>query len=97
MRELFGYFCPVCGAVEISATRRVNPYHRAPGLFGFKSHAMTPAGTYPDTMRVDEIKAAILARDWNSGVREIESVSTEIVGVKYEPAKQPRWRRQKVK
>lgn len=94
MRELYGYFCPVCGQVEIVAARRTNPYHRALGIFGFATHAMTPAGTYPDSMLIDEIKAAILARDWQNGVRDIESESTEIVGVKYERAKQRRWRRQ---
>jgi hypothetical protein len=36
-----------------------------------------------------------LAMDWNNGVRDIESESTEIVGVRYERATQPRMRRMK--
>jgi hypothetical protein len=93
MNNLFAYFCPVCGDVEIVATRRVGAYHKALGLWGWKTHAMLEAGSFPASLPLDEIKASVLAKDWNAGVREIESVSTETVGVKFEKAKLPRMRR----
>ena len=93
MNKLYGYFCPVCGHVEITTTRTVGKYHRGMGITGWKTHAMLEAGAYRADMGLDAIKAEILAQDWNNGVREIESVSNEITGVKFEKAKQPRWRR----
>jgi hypothetical protein len=91
--NLFAYFCPVCGCVEIQATRKVGAYHKAMTLRGWKTHAMLDCGEFPATLPLDQIKADVLAKDWNSGVRDIESVSTETVGVKYERATQPRMRR----
>lgn len=95
MNKLYGYFCPVCGHVEITTTRTVGKYHRGTGITGWKTHAMLEAGAYRADMGLDAIKAEILAQDWNGGVREIESVSTEVVGVRYERATQPRVRRVK--
>jgi hypothetical protein len=91
--NLFAYFCPVCAQVEIGATIRVAPYHRAMTFNGWKTHAMLAAGDYPASLPLDQIKAEVLAKDWNAGVRDIESVSKDAVGVKYERARQPRIRR----
>jgi hypothetical protein len=97
MNNLFAYFCPVCGDVEIVATRRVGAYHKALGLWGWKTHAMLEAGNFPSSLSLDEIKSQVLKKDWNGGVREIESVSTDTVGVRYEKATQPRIRRKRVR
>jgi hypothetical protein len=93
--KLFAYFCPVCACVEIQATRKVGAYHKAMTLRGWKTHAMIEAGTFPASLPLEQIKAEVLATDWNSGVRDIESESTEVVGVRYERATQPRMRRMK--
>ena len=93
--NLYAYFCPVCACVEIQATRRVAPYHKALTLHGFKTHAMLDAGEFPATLPLDEIKIQVLDLDWNGGVREIETHSTEPQGVVYERAKQARFRRLK--
>jgi hypothetical protein len=93
MNNLFAYFCPVCACVEIQATRRVAPYHKAMTLHGWKTHAMLEAGAYPVALPLEQIKAEVLAKDWNNGVRDIESVSREVVGIHYERARQPRIRR----
>lgn len=70
MNKLYGYFCPVCGHVEITTTRTVGKYHRGMGITGWKTHAMLEAGAYRADMGLDKIKDEILAKDWNNGVRD---------------------------
>ena len=95
MNNLYAYFCPVCGHVEINATRKVGAYHKGISIFGFRTHAMLEAGAFPAALPLDDIKAQVLAQDWAGGVREIETHSIELEPgqVKYEKAKQPRLRR----
>jgi len=78
MNKLFAYFCPVCGQVEINATQRVGPYHRGVGIYRFATHAMVPAGTFDARKPLDEIKAEVLATDWDNGVRDIPHESREL-------------------
>lgn len=93
--KLYAYFCEKCGSVEIGATRRVGAYHKAPGVFRFETHAMKEAGVYDARKPLEDIKAEVLAQDWDGGVREIVSHSNEIPAgvVVRQPAKVRRWRR----
>lgn len=99
MNQLYAYLCPVCASVAIFGTRRVGAYHETKvwtgRRFQWVTHALKEAGVFDGRMTPDEIKAAVLADDYNGGVREIPHEAKELgMGVVVrQPAKVKRWRR----